>query len=658
MNVLIYDKGMSNSSSSPGPRQALLDSLGGYVTKHSGVDDNPLNVDLEDPLPNQVRFYLYETSNSDEDHGWAINVRLENTNEDGYEITDRESGSKWNGDGDYHVILGGYHEDYDIFTFWDDSVYSHYDTGEGNDPHKSYVSDATLQRAAESGLAIQARKLEERGERGGETVISVTPDRIDEALQMRDRIKWIRTELGKELTDDWAEEQLRAQRLEHLVYEYLVNTDRRKSVDTRRRNALSRTSVLQGVTEATIKNWLRGDVYGEHESGSMPESLNTLLPNVERHYFEKYNLWKEPVVFDEVDGIPEDIELYFPPDEDRSQTVIEQIDIALRSGNHVILTGPPGSGKSHLAEHVAEYYAHNYQLATATDDWTTFDTIGGYRPQGDELEFHPGLFLQRFMDESRLGTRGIEAKNEWLVIDELNRANIDKAFGSLFSALTGNNVTLPFDDITQEPTKPITLYGNPDAVTEPRVNSHSYYIPEDWRLIATINSGDKSSLYRMSRAFMRRFSFIQVPVPSSQELDRDGEALVETYLDIWAPEYPATSDIDNVDDETELQDRLKRDLANFWWAVQQHQKIGPGFIKDVLEQTLTGIERTGELHYEYAVVAKLLPQLDGLPPKHMEDILEEMDRRGSKWFELEIAKEFTTEYLDIDVDMDSDEDDE
>jgi MoxR-like ATPase len=643
---------MTSKSSSPTPREILLDALGGYVKQHSGVDSNPLDVDLQDPLPSQVRFYLFETSYSDEDHGWAINVRLDNTNENGHEITDRESGSDWNPDEEYQVILGGYHEDYDVFTFWDDAVYSHYDTGDDNAPHKSYVADETLERGSENGISIQPRELRERGDRGGETVITVTPDRIDEALQMRDRIRWIRTQLNEVLEDNWANNQYRAQRLEHLVYEYLVNTDRRKSVQERREQAISRVQELQDKSKSAIMSSLRAEVYGDNDGNTLPESLGSLLSQIERHYFESYNLWKEPVVFEEVDGTPDDIDLYFPPDEERSQTVIEQIDIALRSGNHVILTGPPGSGKSDLAEQVAEYYADNYQMATATDDWTTFDTIGGYRPQTDRgLEFHPGLFLQRFMDQSRIGARGIEAKNEWLVIDELNRANIDKAFGSLFSALTGNNVTLPFDDTTQEPSKPIKLNGNPNAITEPRVNSHTYYIPEDWRLIATINSVDKSSLYRMSRAFMRRFAFIQVPVPDDEDLAEDGEFLLGEYLDIWDLGYPDEEDIENV--SSDLDNRLKEDLTILWTAVQRHQKVGPGVIEDLAKQVITGIERTGELHYEYATVAKLLPQLDGLPPSKMDDVLGEIGGRlDDELFDRDIVNEFTREYLDIAIPTD------
>jgi dynein-related subfamily AAA family protein len=70
-----------------------------------------------------------------------------------------------------------------------------------------------------------------------------------------------------------------------------------------------------------------------------------------------------------------------------------------------------------------------YVLTTATADWTTYETIGGLKPtQDNRLTFAPGHFLE-----------AIE-QNKWLVIDELNRSNFDRAFGQLFTVLSGQAV--------------------------------------------------------------------------------------------------------------------------------------------------------------------------------------------------------------------------
>jgi hypothetical protein len=70
----------------------------------------------------------------------------------------------------------------------------------------------------------------------------------------------------------------------------------------------------------------------------------------------------------------------------------------------------------------------------------SYNIFGGYWPESDgTLSFKPGLFPSRYKNENTY-----HQKNECLIIDEMNRADIDKAFGSLFSALTRNPITLLF----------------------------------------------------------------------------------------------------------------------------------------------------------------------------------------------------------------------
>ena len=184
--------------------------------------------------------------------------------------------------------------------------------------------------------------------------------------------------------------------------------------------------------------------------------------------------------------------------------VLDQLVAAVEAGKHVILTGPPGTGKTTLAYLAAEVgqralLCTGFLPTTATSEWTTFETIGGFQPTNDGFIFRPGLFVD-----------AIET-GKWLVIDELNRSNFDRAFGQLFTVLSGQPVVLPFKRAGQ--TKPISLvpYG-----VEPPDDTDAIRVPPRWRILATMNVFDKNLLFDMSYALMRRFAFIEVTSPSEE----------------------------------------------------------------------------------------------------------------------------------------------
>ena len=160
--------------------------------------------------------------------------------------------------------------------------------------------------------------------------------------------------------------------------------------------------------------------------------------------------------------------------------VYRQINAALAGKfRHLMFYGPPGTGKTTIAQRVAGEISESWKLITGSSDWTSQDIIGGYHPlAGGDITFIPGVLLEHF--------------DKPLIFDELNRCDIDKVIGPLFTVLSGQGTTLPYLTDPSDPKSArieILPKGVPDL---PR----AYAPSPQWRLIATINSIDKASLYQ------------------------------------------------------------------------------------------------------------------------------------------------------------------
>jgi MoxR-like ATPase len=247
------------------------------------------------------------------------------------------------------------------------------------------------------------------------------------------------------------------------------------------------------VSEAPVNEFTRN-------KGMSPDDFHDSIPRIEE--VAKYDLDLPEDLTDLTQRIRKESEGLLV-----DSSLLDECVAALISGN-IVLQGPPGTGKSSISRALAKAFDAELLPVTAHEDWSTFEVIGRQELRVDKdgkesIVPVNGHFVEAVircagripphLDNRGSGKPGAPQAT-WLLIDELNRAHPDKAFGELFSVLG-----------TDEPVDVTLAYQRP--------GNDRLVVPRRFRIIATINSIDKQFVNSLSQGLRRRFTFLTVDIP-------------------------------------------------------------------------------------------------------------------------------------------------
>lgn len=184
---------------------------------------------------------------------------------------------------------------------------------------------------------------------------------------------------------------------------------------------------------------------------------------------------------------------------------------------NVLLAGPPGVGKSKAAVAVAKAFGGDYVLATAHALWFRRDVIGGESIGPNGVYWRSGLLIKAYNKAARHIQAG-SPRLVFMIIDEVNRADADKAFADFFTVFP-----TPFCrdwNIPPALIDEIKSYREKDEEAGRFIENYGQLGDEPLRLIrvvATMNVKDWRNLFLTGEAFLRRFIIIKAECNKNYE---------------------------------------------------------------------------------------------------------------------------------------------
>jgi 5-methylcytosine-specific restriction endonuclease McrBC GTP-binding regulatory subunit McrB len=178
------------------------------------------------------------------------------------------------------------------------------------------------------------------------------------------------------------------------------------------------------------------------------------------------------------------------------ERLTEIVQVLESKSPHVVLAGPPGTGKTWIAQLIARFITednpNHYRLVQFHPSYSYEAFIEGLRPvaENNAVVFTPVRGLILSIEEKHRGNE----RPFVIIVDEMNRANLPRVFGELMFLLEYRD-----REIDLQYTK-------------------AFRLPPTIKIIGTMNTADRS-IRSIDVALRRRFDFFECP-PDVRVLER------------------------------------------------------------------------------------------------------------------------------------------